>query len=305
MAKAALEGSAALRPEDPSPGVYIARTQISLRPEPDITTATTGLEIKEGEVFEVTEVVPPSESGGLTYLRVTDLNGERGWVHDKGTDGSWEDEPIVEAAGVFSEFYLGELRDPEKYADYRADVDSPDYVSRIHSWDEMKQMASNFQAGGQADLMQALLENPAAAQRLDERVAALGEDYNPSREEVQAMFDECLQEVASLEPEKLDEQGFGEDGEEDLQEDDDREEGEEEGEEPKSIWDMEKPKTIVAPKWMKLQGREMASELDEDGLPKRPAAVADPTGGEMTLRWRPSAQGFRMGLRVPTVASVA
>eukprot|EP00443_Scrippsiella_acuminata_P127475 CAMPEP_0115704716 /NCGR_PEP_ID=MMETSP0272-20121206/69828_1 /TAXON_ID=71861 /ORGANISM="Scrippsiella trochoidea, Strain CCMP3099" /LENGTH=363 /DNA_ID=CAMNT_0003145761 /DNA_START=24 /DNA_END=1112 /DNA_ORIENTATION=+ len=261
MAKVAIAGSAAIKEESMAkPGVYIARTQVPLRSEPDIASAPNGLQVKEGEVFEVTEVVHPLEPDGLTYLRVADLNGDRGWVHDKGLDGSWEDEPVVEAAGVFSEFYLGELRDPVKYAEYRADVDSPDYVSRIGSWEEMKQMAAKIpQGGGEADLMQALLENPEAAQRLDERVAEFGEDYTPSTDELWGLFEECLAEVSFMTPEQSVNMQAGFDSE------DGQDEEEELEKEPTSIWDMEKPKTVVAPKWMKLEGREMRSEVDEDG----------------------------------------
>mmetsp|Transcript_42259 Transcript_42259/g.78642 ORF Transcript_42259/g.78642 Transcript_42259/m.78642 type:complete len:297 (+) Transcript_42259:43-933(+) len=134
------------------PGVFIAKTAIRLRSEPDAASELTGDMIKIGEVFEVTEVQPPSPSDELGYLRV----GDRGWIFDVGIAGPWEGVPIVaEVTGQAASRYAKILRNPARYAEYQAALGEDDFETEERSespesiaanealWTELKQDVEN------------------------------------------------------------------------------------------------------------------------------------------------------------------
>eukprot|EP00435_Cladocopium_sp_Y103_P008770 s1625_g2.t1 len=114
--------------EQVSPGIFIAKTSVRLRSEADAASELTGDMVKVGEVFEVTEVVPPNEEDPLGYLRV----GDRGWIFDVGIAGPWVGVPIVaEVTGTTAAKYARILRNPSKYAEYQAALgDDEDFTEQ-------------------------------------------------------------------------------------------------------------------------------------------------------------------------------
>jgi len=266
-------------------GAFAAFTKIRTRSLPDVASAPTGDAIKIGEVFEVTEVVPPAEGGGLCYLKV----GTRGWVFDKGVAGNWLGKAIVERVPeVEQATYIDMLRDPEAYAEYRAIMSQPDYAKRLN--DELARAYQDDKrvAGLDSD---AWRKDPSKKR---EEVRQWQEDHvkklEELREQVPSAFDEvpsegeekrlCIQEIIAQHP--------------DLQEY--RDAAEKRAEPPMN----------VAPKWVKLTKRSEMTEEEKEAEAEwemKKKRIRNLPGGPETLRRKPRTWSWRMGIRVPTVCS--
>lgn len=111
-------------------GFYVAKTKIHLREAPDLAANSTGTFLQEGEVFDVIEVVPPSEDGGTGFLNV----GDRGWVFDEAAAGTEVEAPIVERVPEDEQMIMRTLfDDPKQLADYRNMMSQPDYKEQMQA----------------------------------------------------------------------------------------------------------------------------------------------------------------------------
>lgn len=274
------------------PGLFLAAVKIRLRRNPDIASEPTGAAVQKGEVFEATEVVVPSGPAAMGYLKI----GERGWVFDRGISGSWVGKPIVvRVPEEDRETYKQILDNPESYAEYRSIMDSPDYVTKIKSllddriaksdsalseedklklkqleeeWKDMFAGSAEPQISSAADMVEHPQKVPDAQQQAKMK----------KEEKMYATFAEKMMDDPKIK--EIMKQ---------IQEEQDKNPG--------------GPGT-PGPKWKRLAGKNMDTvETDEFGQPKRPKVIKDLPGGPKALRWRPTATGSRMGMRVPTVCS--
>jgi len=257
----------------------------------------TGGVVKEGEVFEATEICSPRGQDGMSFLRV----GKRGWVFNHGIAGRWVGKAIVEQVPEEdTAAYEEVLHDPQKYAEYRSIMDDPQHLERIRSL--MLKEASEIDP--------ALVDPNTWEQALATWSELFGNTGVAKQPDTASTMDATRQAANAMTPagepaegpnasrmyatmaEKIRDDPEVKAGLEAL-----REARAQRGRKP---WE---PKTVVAPKWMKLAGETMTEREDEEGQPKRPKVIRDPPGGSRALRWRPGADGWRMGIRVPTVCS--
>lgn len=280
------------------PGLFLAAVKIRLRCNPDIASEPTGAAIQQGEVFEATEVVVPSGPEAMGYLKI----GERGWVFDRGISGSWVGKPIVErVAEEDRKTYKQILDNPDSYAAYRSIMDSPDYLTKIKSllddriaksgvetplsdedklrikkiegeWKDVFGGSAEPQSPSEADMV----ENPQRVPDAQQQVKMKQEEKMYATLAEKIMDDPEINEIMNQIKEAQAKNPGGNPGEPGM----------------------------PGPKWMRLAGKNMNTvEMDESGQPKRPKVVKDLPGGPKALRWRPTATGWRMGMRVPTVCS--
>lgn len=296
----ALAGGAAVEQQDVPRTLYIARTKIKLRIEADVSSQPTGGSLKAGEVFKVTEAVVPAEPGGMTYLRV----GDRGWVFDRGVAGSWLNKPIVELVPEAQRpTYERLLDDPQSYREYRKIMDDPDYLKRIADIFKARALEAKNADPGSAEGMDGWEEMLSSPDKLNKFKEMFGsaenlavwegdtENIPLAKEEPQKDKTERVKMATSIADR--------------LQEDPEWKEWFDRMKQfrqqsPKGR--VGRPTTVVAPRWMKLKGVEMNTEVDEDGKPKRPQVVRELPGGPEALRARPGCTGWRLGLRVPSVS---
>jgi len=290
------------------PGLFIAATKIRLRTSPDTSSAPTGEALKEGEVFEATEVVKPDGPGSLGYLRV----GDRGWVFDRGISGAWVGKPIVENVPEEDrDVYRQILSDPSNYAEYRAIMDDPDHLSKIESMLNEKNLKESLEKAVKDPEQMREIEQlwkdieDESARRVAQAKAASAQAPVPVVEttpvaegqlETPAEQKSMLDTLAEKDP------SFQELFDKDPQF---KEILEKARENAKNINPKRpnEPRTMVAPRWMKLAGVQWEDvERDEDGKLRQPI-INEPPGGERALRRRPSCNGWRMGIRVPSVCS--
>lgn len=275
-------------------------TTIRLRSGPSMDSAPTGLVAKAGEMFEAAEVV---QGDGMTYLRV----GDRGWVFDIGLSGEWAGKSIVHRVAAEKEGIMRAiLRDPKEYADYRKIMDSPNYLEKGQQYMEGDMdpgIIKLLEDAGEdpanlADMFGGVYaSDPEKQQQLDQKlknvIAALKQ---PGMDEADAASIKA-QIIAALlgsEEEAMD-----------LETDGDFE--------PKhappirpNMQDPFTVHTIVAPKWLKLQGKEMQEYMDEEGADKKPPPlIRDLPRGPEANRNRPSATSSRFGFRLPASVVVA
>jgi len=265
-------------------GMCACETTIRLRSGPSLDSAPTGLVAKAGEMFEASEVV---QGDGVTYLRV----GNRGWVFDVGLSGEWAGKSIVHRVPEKSEGIMRTiLRDPKEYAEYRKIMDSPNYL----------EMGQQYQERAiDPAIIQTLLdagEDPANLADM------FGGVYGADPEKKQQLEQQLKDVIAGLNQPGMDEAQIAallgvEEEAMDLETDGDFEPKHSPPIRP-NMQDPYKVHTIVAPKWLKLQGKEMQEHMNEEGGDKKPPPmIRDLPRGPEANRNRPSATGSRFGFR--------
>lgn len=263
---------AQLTNESLSPGFYTAYTKIRLRTAPDINSEPTGDVVKAGEVFEVTDVVFPIDSGSQGYV----LLGDRGWVFDRGVAGTWVGKKIImRIPEVEQDLFKRIFANPETMAKYREAMASPDYVAKMRALLEDSATELRFSSN------QTVPDSPEEA----ERVVRDFESSPETQQRIDKAVAEMNAELAGCA--------------------DNEEEERKVMEAIKKLQEQGQKKSSVAPKWAKMTGNDIVTETPaerEERMNQRIKIGSFPGSAER-LRLKPSCTGWRVGIRIPSVCS--
>lgn len=248
-------------------GLFTAVTKIRLRTAPDVASAPTGKTVKQGEVFEITEVVKSNGPDSPSYLKV----GERGWVFDQGISGEWMGKAIVEAVpekdvASFREF----LSDPVRYAEYQELLADPEKLGGL-----LKEQHGRYMEQGQQ--LRGDLGEVEDQELLADMQKAVKEQL--SEEDQKQLMDVVAKATATLDP------------------------AAQEGEQPKEPESMVAPRWMKLEGTDWEQEARKSQEQEEEPVQLVRPVVNELPGGEPAMRRRPTCSGWRMGIRVPSVCS--